>query len=352
MKTSNIAAIRFYNQQLANHNLKTPKQLIAWMGAMQAQDYGMAKWGIGARLVGITNKQVEEAINKGDIIRTHVMRPTWHFVSVDDIHWMLQLTAPRIKALLKASDKLLELTPDFISKTNAIIEKALSANNHLTRTELGHIISEKGIELDTRRLTHIMYHAEQDRLVCNGTVINNKQTYCLLEEKAPKPNKFDKDEALGKLAQKYFGSHAPATLQDFVWWSGLTVTEVKRAVQIINTNVVAEIIDGETYMFNKSANIDFKLPNTAQLLPAFDEFLVSYKNRSHVLADEHYSKIINSKNGMFKPFVLYNAQVIGGWKKVTSKKGVDVEVDYFVTPTKTMQTAVEKAVNEYKAFVN
>ncbi|MDR0844156.1 MAG: winged helix DNA-binding domain-containing protein, partial [Tannerella sp.] len=210
MEVSDIIYIRLANHQLIGTELKKPHEIVSWLGAVQAQNFNMAKWAIGVRLPGITDGDVEQAINQGEIIRTHIMRPTWHLVAKDDIRWMLELTAPRIISALRSSDKILEITPDVLKKAYSIIEKKLQKGIHPTRQEIGKMLTANKISCeDSRRLNHIMYHAELDGFVCNGTIRGKQQTYCLLDEKAPKTGVFHKEEALEKLARKYFQSHSP-----------------------------------------------------------------------------------------------------------------------------------------------
>ncbi len=194
------------------------------MGAMQAQDYAMAKWAIGARLAGTTDRKVESSINNGEILRIHVLRPTWHFVAADDIHWMLQLSAPKIKSSLATRHKQLELSESVITKTNSIIEKTLSKEIYLTRDELADEFHKAGIRTDDNRLSHILFRSEMDGIVCSGPIKENKLTYALLHERVPHKKEFSRDESLAELAKRYFNSRCPATLEDFIWWSNLTVT--------------------------------------------------------------------------------------------------------------------------------
>ena len=206
MKLSDVANIRLTNQHVAATKFKKAKDIVHWMGAMQAQDYAMAKWAVGVRLPDSTDTVIESAIDKGEIIRTHVLRPTWHFVSSGDIYWMLALTAPHIKASLKSRHKELELTETIISKSHTIIEKALAGGKHATREELITKFEKADIATDNNRASHIFLRAELDGIICSGATKNKKQTYALLEERVPKTKSLNRDEALTALAEKYFSS--------------------------------------------------------------------------------------------------------------------------------------------------
>jgi hypothetical protein len=347
MEVSDIISIRLTNHQLIGTELKRPHEIVSWLGAVQAQNFNMAKWAVGVRLSGITDGEVEQAINQGEIIRIHIMRPTWHLVAKNDIRWMLELTAPRIISALRSSDKILEITPDVIKNAYSVIEKELQKRIHPTRQEIGKVLTENKISCeDSRRLNHIMYHAELDGLVCNGTVRGKQQTYSLLDEKAPKTDIFHKEEALEKLARKYFQSHSPATLQDFAWWSGLTVTDAKRGMEQIKADFHEEKIGEITFFVSATPSKPLN-EDLIRLLPAFDEYFVSYKDRQHIVPTEHYDKVA-SQNGLFKPMIIKNGKIIGIWEK----KGASVATELFEKQNEKTINLIKKASDGYKQFLS
>ncbi|MFV0328497.1 MAG: winged helix DNA-binding domain-containing protein [Dysgonomonas sp.] len=350
MTAKEILSLRLSNHQLAGTEIKEPHNLVSWMGAMQSQSFEMAKWGIGCRMSGITNQMLDKALDKGDILRLHILRPTWHFVSKDDIYWMLDLSTPRVRKAIASSDKELGLTENFIKKTNTIIEKALAKDSNLTRQELQDIINNAGLKADSRTITHIMYHAELGGIVCNGIVRGKKQTYALLEEKVPKPKEiFNKDESLYKLAYKYFQSHGPATLQDFIWWSGLTATECRRALDLIKDDFIFEVIGEQTYIFHR-ASVPTKEVNLINLLPAFDEFIVSYKDRKETLHIDHHKKIITSP-GIFQPSISKDGKTIGLWRKLP-KKEISISTEHFYPCSKLTEKLINKASGKFRFYLS
>ena len=350
MNLSSIPTLRLVSQQLVTANCKTSRELISWMGAMQAQDFNMAKWAIGVRLPDSTDKEIEDAMNCGEFVRTHILRPTWHFVSRDDIYWMLQLSAPRLKGIYKTYNKYLDITPDFIVKTNSLISKILDKESHQTRQEIGEKLQKEGIESDNRRLTHIMSWAELDGIVCNGVVKGKKQTYDLLENRVPKPNIiFDREEALYKLAYKYFRSHGPATLQDFIWWSSLTTTDARKAMELIKSDFISVNIGMQTYIFHESCAGYIPDSDAVHFLPAFDETFVSYKDRTEMLAPEHQKKVIVS-NGVFHPTISKNGEIIGTWKRTSVKKQISINTKYIFEPDRDLQELINKASDKLCAF--
>ena len=316
------------------------------MGAMQAQDYAMAKWAIGVRLANATDQAIETAINNAEIIRTHLLRFTWHFVSADDVYWMLELTAPHIKASLKSRHRELGLDETIVAKSNAVIKRALRGGKQLTRAELIAKLAQAKIATDDNRASHLLGCAELDGIACSGATRNGKQTYALLEERVPKTKSLTREQALAKLAQKYFTSHGPATLQDFVWWSGLPVADAKRALEMVKADFISEKIGAQTFWLT-----DFSAPKSvAHLLPAFDEFIISYRDRSAALADEHFRKMISS-NGIFRPVIVVNGQVAGLWKRTIKKDSAIVETGFFKQPDKTTRRLIEQAVFRYERFL-
>ena len=350
MKLADIANIRLLTQQVVDTKFKSPKDLVVWMGAMQAQDYYMAKWAIGVRLPDSTDKQVQTAIDKGQIIRTHLLRPTWHFVSPEDIHWMLELTAPQIRAFAKSRDKELDLTEKIYTKSNTIIQKALRDGKHLTREELMAELAKVKIATDNNRSSHLLLRAELEGIICSGAARGKNRTYALLENVVPKIKTLSKDEALAKLAKKYFSSHCPATLQDFIWWSGLSVANAKHAFEIIKPAFISETIGSQIYWLSNSFSIPAAANKSCYLLPAYDEFMISYKDRSAALNFEDQKKSI-SGNGIFKPVIVINGQITGLWKRTIKNEKVIVETEFFRPHNKTELNLIKKASIPFGHFL-
>ena len=215
-----ITHIRVASQQLEQPRFESPKELVSWMGAIQAQEYEMAKWAIGIRLRSSSLETVNEALYKGDILRTHVMRPTWHFVAAEDIRWMLMLSSERIKAAVMSYAKghFGKIEKTLFTRYLDQIGKILEGYKSLTKQEIAEHFCCSGIlvEADNHRMTRFMVRAEQEGIVCSGEDKGGKYTYALLEERVPPVPEITKDEALARLARSYFRSHAPAVLQDFI----------------------------------------------------------------------------------------------------------------------------------------
>ena len=350
MNLTDIANIRLISQQIEQTKFKTVKELVDWMSAIQAQDYAMVKWAIGIRLPNATDRVIETAMKQGEIIRTHLLRPTWHFVSADDIYWMLALKATPIKASLRSRNKQLGLSESIIDRSNAILENALKGGKQLPREELLAELVKAGIPIDENRASHLLVRAEMDGVVCSGATEGKKLTYALLEERVPKPNLPTREEALAKLAKKYFSSHGPATLSDFTWWSGLSFNDAKHALEMVKSDFNVETIDAQMYWYLKSYSIRQTDIEAAYLLPAFDEFIISYKDRRAALPFENFSKAV-SNNGIFRPVVVVNGQVMGIWKRKINRNTVMVETELFQQPDQATKRLIEKAANQYGQFL-
>lgn len=328
MNSSELLNLRLFNQLLSTHNHKEPVEVVKYMCAMQSQALDLAKWAIGARLPESNNKDVTDALNRGDIIRTHILRPTWHFVAAEDIYWMYELSYPRLKLVYQSYAKMLKADETLLYSHLPYIENILIDGEHLTKQEIKNKLKNESFEFEDDQLSVLLSFAELEGIIVNGRLAGNKQTYTLLEEWVPFKKNITRDESLKRLAGKFFRSHGPASLEDFVWWSGLTVTECRKAVEMIRPDFVCEMVNGrECWMAN-----DIKTPpsdnDSALLLAPFDEFLVSYKDRTEIFDSEHLRKIV-TKNGIFSPTIMLNGKVIGTWKKITKKNGPDIILSFF-----------------------
>jgi hypothetical protein len=346
----NIANIRLFNQQIHSSEFQDLKALVSYMGAMQAQDFGLAKWAVGLRVNDATHDSVQSALDRGEIIRTHVLRPTWHFIATEDAHWMLALTAPHIKVSMGSMNKQLELDASIFNKCNDIIEKTLANGNHLTREEIMAQIAESGIMVSPQRASHLMMFAELEGIVCNGIMKDKQHTYSLLGQKSLKNRLvFSREEALATLAKRFFISHGPATLQDFYWWSGLPMGDVRKGFESIKNELISEIFDNQVYWFSPDTNFTEK--ESVYFLPSFDEFMVSYKDRSASI-EAHFKAQAITSNGIFKPIIVVNGKVIGIWKRTIKKDKLLIEPQFFYPDNKLTMDEMIKATQELGKFWN
>jgi hypothetical protein len=349
MTLNEISEVRLISQKVASAEFKTPEEIVSWMGAIQAQDYSMAKWAIGVRLPDTTDKKVEAAIDKGEILRIHVLRPTWHFIPADDIYWMLELSRTKIKSSFRSRDKELELTETVIVKTQSILEKILSNVSGLTREEISAEFTRAGIRTDANRLSHILIHSELIGLVCSGPIKEKKLTYSLLHKRIPAKKDIPRDEALARLAGKYFRSRCPATLEDFIWWSNLSATDARNAVESVKNDFFSETIGSSKYWLPYSFSYKVMKKTSVHLLPAYDEFLIAYKDRKSSLSPINNKKTV-SVNGIFYPLIVVNGQVRGLWKRLTQKNKIIVSLDFFQPSDKFINNLIAEKLNAFGRF--
>ncbi|HPF52725.1 MAG TPA: winged helix DNA-binding domain-containing protein [Draconibacterium sp.] len=351
MNLKDISNTRLINQRITGTKFNSVKEVVSWMGAMQAQDFYMSQWAVGVRMSDASESTINSAIDNAEIIRTHALRPTWHFVSPDDIYWMLDLSAPRIKTAMKSRDRELGLTESIFKKSNKILLTILAGDNHLTRAEIISEFQRERIPVDDNRASHLFVRAEIDKIICSGKLKGKKQTYALLSERVKNPKVLNRDEALAELAKRYFTSHGPTTLHDFNWWSGLNITETKQALEMVKSNLSSETVGDHTYWFANFQPEPVIENNEVYLLPAFDEFLISYKDRSASLTFDDHKKAV-SNNGMFWPVIVQNGSVIGIWKRIINKDKVALETVFFKKVNKTTKRSIEKAFSSYGDFIN
>ena len=351
MINPDIAQRRLHNQHITRRTLETPQALVEWLGAVQAQDYAAAKWALGLRMHGMTDDEIEQAFTDGAILRTHVMRPTWHFVSPADIRWLLALTAPRVHQALASYNRKLELDDAVFGRTNDVLASALQGGKQLTRDELASALQQAGIATEgEQRVTHIVMRAELDGVICSGARRGKQFTYALLAERAPQARSLDRDEALAELTVRYFTSHGPATLPDFVWWSGLTAVDARAGLAMVTSRLLNETIDGQTYWFSPAIAPGQDLSQAAYLLPNFDEYTVGYTDRSAIFDALHTNKL-DPRGGLLTNTMVLDGQVIGTWKRTFRKPGVVIEANPFVSLSDTEICAFAAPASQYGMFL-
>jgi hypothetical protein len=351
MVSINIANSRLINQQIAENKSDTVKEIVRWMGAIQAQDYPMAKWAIGLRLPNSSDRMIENALNNGEIIRIHLLRPTWHFVSADDVYWMLELSAPQIRASIKSRHKQLELTKSLITKSNDLIEKILSREINLTREELAVELARAKIKTNNNRLSHFLLIAELDGIICSGIITDRRQSYALLPVRVPHKKLLSRDESLAALARRYFSSHGPASLSDFIWWSDLPAAAARHALESVKSHFISETINSQEYWFTDSLSKNQFNKTSLYILPAYDEFLIGYKDRSTVLSATNNKKTV-SNNGVFRPVIVIDGLVQGIWKRTSAKGQVMIEANFSQSPGPTIKNRLKENVVRFGRFLN
>ena len=351
MTDTDIARQRLVSQRIEGERLEKPEEVVRWLGAIQAQDYPQALWAIGLRLRSATVADVERAIAEGKILRTWPMRGTLHFVPPEDARWMLELSASRILARDGRRLGQLGLDKEIMERCKELFHEALRGNRSLSRPEMMRLLEEAGIGTQGQRGYHILWYLSQAGLICPGPMQDKQQTFVLLDEWVPRSRELSREDSLAELAGRYFASHGPATVHDFAWWSGLTVTETRSSLEAATPELISEQLDGKEYWMTSDApRHTGHDESSVHLLPAFDEYLLGYRDRTAVLAREDASKIVPGGNGVFRPTVVVGGRVVGTWKRRLRKNAIDLTLDPF-TPRGDWEERALGAARSYSAFV-
>jgi len=344
-----ILGARLWNQGLSAARFTKPEEVVRWLGAIQAQDYAGAKWALALRMRRATDAAIERAFAEGAILRTHVMRPTWHFVTPADIRWMLALTAPRVKAAMASYDRKLGLDAGVFRRSHRVLTRALRGGAQLTRQELKGVLQRAGVVADgVQRLAHLMMRAELDGVICSGARRGRQFTYALLDERVPPSRPLTREEALAELARRYFNSHGPAQVQDFSWWSGLTMADARAGLALVDAALAHDIVGGKTYWFSSSMPASPRPSRTAYLLPLYDEYLIAYKDRSAALGPYRWERIAG-RDSFVAPLIV-GGRVAGGWRSTLEKNRVVVRLAP-QAPDKADVSAIGKAARAYAGFL-
>jgi len=347
-----IAHLRLANQRISLPAFKDPVEVVDWLGAVQAQDYFGAKWSLGLRMRGATDGKIDQAFNDSSILRTHLLRPTWHFVTPKDIRWLLELTAPRVHAANAYMYRKTELDNATFKRSGAILANTLAGGKHMIRDNLKVILESAGISTgDGVRMSYLMMHAELEGIICSGPRRGRQFTYALLDERAPQTTKLGKEEALTELSHRFFSSRGPATVHDFAKWSGLILADARNGLEAIKGGLEHETIDGQTYWFQKPRKPVIANSPTAHLLSVFDEYISSYQDHSAIDAN-HISDLFRAFGNALQYIIIIDGQLIGTWKRTIKKEDVIIETNLFTELIESEKQAIASAAAQYGAFLN
>ncbi|MFN8499008.1 MAG: winged helix DNA-binding domain-containing protein [Anaerolineae bacterium] len=346
-----IIAHRLYNQQLVTPQFRTPAEVVAWFGAVQAQDYPGGKWAVGLRLPSATDADVETAIADRSIIRTWPMRGTLHFVAADDIRWMLEALTPRVVAGAASRHRQLELDAETFARSRDVLAAALQGGQRLSRPAMYATLEAAGISTAGQRGFHILGRLAQEGLLCFGPHEGRQPAFVLLDEWAPHAKRLARDVALVELARRYFTSHGPATLHDFVWWSGLTMADARAGVEGARTSLLEERVNGGSYWLPPGLPSVHVQPPLVHLLPAYDEYMVAYRDRSAALAA--VAPAYPTLPGMVAlgPTINVDGQFAGAWRRTVRKDVVRIATQPFIPLSEAARDALAAAASRYGAFV-
>ena len=352
--TLDIVGQRLLNQKLVRSDLKKPIEIVSWLGAVQSQDYTGAKWALALRAPGLTDADVDRAFDRGDILRTHILRPTWHFVAPKDIRWMLALTAPRVLAGNRHYCRKTGLDDKILARCRKVMERALAGGRHLTRAAFAAVLDRAGIPGAGVRLAYLVMDAELEGVICSGPRLGKQFTYALLEERAPKARALPKNEPLAELTRRYFASHGPATLRDFAWWSGLTVKLAKSGLDMLGCAVVSETLNGQTYWSVPPARVRRSPAPTAtplvHLLPNYDELMNALRDRG--LFRDPAAQPPADAFLRFPHQLAIDGIVRGAWRRTLTNRGIIITVRPFRPLARPEKRSLDEAVERYGTFAN
>jgi hypothetical protein len=302
---SDIIRLRLANQRLTRTTFRTAADVVSWFGAVQGQEYPAASWALALRAKGLTLADVDQAFDEGAILRTHVMRPTWHFVTPADIRWLLALTGPRVQRMMASYHPKYGLDARVLGRAREVMARALAGGTSLTRAEVSAVLTRARIAHDRMALMFILLDAELDLLICSGPRRGREFTYMLVEDRVPPAPVVTRDEALTELARRYFAAHGPATLKDFVWWSGLRTGDARAGIAALGQRLATAVVDGLTYWWRPAASV----PPAAKgvlLLPVYDEYVIGYKERGLIMvAGDH----------VFANSLFVDGRLVGSWRR-------------------------------------
>jgi len=351
MRERSIPYRRMHNLHIAGRKIDNCEHVVGQLGALQAQDYHQALWAIGVRTQSATVADIEQIIEDRKIVLTWPMRGTIHFVHPDNVRWMLKHLAPRILAQDGRRLEQLELNQKIIERCKQIIYDALLGNKRISRPLLMQLLEENGVCTKNQRGYHLMWYLAQSGLICLGPREGKQQTFVLLDEWVPGTKEIGRSEALALLAERYFTSHGPATVQDLAWWAGITLSDARQGTEAIQSRLMSEKISGQEYWrveIDQAYTMD-EGPNV-HLLPGFDEYLLGYKDRSLVLNEAYARYITPGNNGVFMPTIVIDGQISGTWKRTIKNKGIDIDFILFA-PQKDKEERIIEAAERYCGFM-
>ncbi len=348
MTAPEIATYRLASQQLTGTELVSAVEMLEWFGAIQGQEYAQTKWSIGLRLHHLGDDDIERELTAGSILRTHLLRPTWHFVSAADIRWLLILTAPRVHMANAYMYRQMELDSAIFNRCNDILIRSLQGCRQLTRDELNEAFAGQGIIARGHRLSYIMMNAELEGILCSGARRGNQFTYALLEERAGPAPPIGREEALGRLTERYFASRGPANVRDFATWSGLTLTDCRTGIGIAGSRLHKAIVNDAEYWFQADMKPAGLLSDTIHLLPVYDELIMGYKDRSAFFyrKNDLHPGVPLRHDAM----IVSGGQVIGTWRRTIRPRHIDLQYEFFQPLNDRQQAAFAKAVHRLEDF--
>ena len=310
----NPVAIRLLNQQLMAPQFNDPVQVVSHLGMMQAQEYRMMRWAVAMRTRKPSGRAFKEAYDSGKIIRLHLMRGTWQLVSAEDYWWMLELCAPKAMAVTQGwmSNNGITITDKERTRVSDLLARTAADKGSATKEDFAQALASKGVSMDAHTLSFHIRMAEMTGTLCSGELLPMKATYALAVDRVTPAEKMDRDEALARFTRKYFQSHQPASLEDFVWWSGLNIGDCRRGIELQGNTMHVEKWHGREFYLTDNCRTRGFRSGRYLLIPPYDEYLIGYKSRDIVLPVE-YTHHAHNNRGIFQPVIARDGVICGNW---------------------------------------
>jgi hypothetical protein len=347
MEDSDILHQRLRNQQITGRGFPSPVAAVRAFGAMQAQEFAMACWAIGLRTPGTVEADILAAFDAGEIVRTHVLRPTWHFVAASDLRWILALSAPRVHAINAYQNRQLGMDAARLRRGAAVIEKAVAGGEALTRDELQTALARARLPLAGPALAYAVMFAELEGLICSGPRRGRKFTYMSVDKRVPASPPLSRDAALVTLAERYFGARGPATAQDFANWSGFTVRDAQAAVAGLDSAFERETPGERTLVFPRRTPSARRDAPAALLMPDYDEYGLAYRDRDAFRS----TRLAPDFRPAFNRLIALDGRFIGSWRRTLAGKRVRLEMQLPEALPARARRAVDEAAARYCQFI-
>jgi hypothetical protein len=351
-----IARLRLRSQRVMAGRFESAPAAVGWLGAVQSQEYPLAKWSLGLRVAGLVDADVDTLLSSGQILRTHILRPTWHFVLPADLRWMMALTGSRIAARMRPAFGNVMDDPQVRRGIDAMAG-ALSGGKRLSRAQLAKLIVARGIAATELETIPMFMAAELEPMIVSGGLAGKVQTYALADEVVPSLEHFDRDWALAELIRRYFTSHGPATIADFVWWSGLTVADARRGLAANGANgagLEKIDLDGTDYFWAGDTSdptvADDPSP-TVHLMQAYDEYIVAYRSPRTPINIDGLAHPSGLQRPPFTHAVIRDGQLVGFWRRQAAKERLIIETSLLTDLTESERRALGAAADRYARFV-
>jgi hypothetical protein len=339
-----VLSRRRATQRLTQDRLPSAADVVRLLGCVQSQEYAHALWSLGMRTLGVTAADVQAEFDRGDFLRTHILRPTWHFVAAEDIRWILQVTAPRVQKLNQTIYRQESLDPATLHRGVVSIVEELQGGRYRTRAELARALADRGLISQRIRLAYIVMNAELEGVICSGPMRGAQQTYALLDERAPQSATAEGDS--DELARRFFLGHGPASIQDLARWSSLTIGQCREAVEAVKNHLDCVTVEGVELWFDPDG-CRARPSSGALLLPLYDELTLSYPVINFPRANGHPHL---PGEDLFVGSVIIADTNVGTWRRTVQGQRMIMEITVAPGVLAESQDLLEAAAADLAAF--